>query len=324
MTKKPIRIAVCPGAERGVGPELLAKALNEKALEQDIAILWCGDQMSLGLGCDRGRVPLVIEGYTAVIGSNQPVKFFDDIAGNALVRQARFLEIAIAAAHAGEIDAIVTGPIEKAALDYVSGGPFAGQTELFAHHFTADKKPFMAFLGGPFMMTMLTTHVPVKRIADVITGDGLLEHIVQAATHWARMHGKLSSDTRLTVLGLNPHAGEDGLIGSEEKQIYDFAIKCAQNMGLKVEGPVPADGFFAYLHRQHRLPDVVIASYHDQGLCPYKLLAQGRAVNVTFGLSLPRTSPAHGIAADIAGKGIACALSTKAALEAAIFLARNH
>ena len=130
------------------------------------------------------------------------------------------------------------------------------------------------------------------------------------------------SSIRIAVLGLNPHAGESGLLGFEEEEIIKPALEMARDRGLMVDGPLPADGFFGYLHqRSHEeLPHAVVAMFHDQGLAPYKLLARGCAVNATLGLSVPRTSPAHGTAYDLIGTDRACHLSAKKAIEAAIDL----
>ncbi len=127
----------------------------------------------------------------------------------------------------------------------------------------------------------------------------------------------------IAVLGLNPHAGEGGLIGHEEQEIITPAIAAAQAKGINVHGPIPADGFFGYYHliKKSALPDVVVAMYHDQGLIPYKLLAAGNAVNVTLGLTIPRVSPAHGTADDLVGKNLACRASTLQAIKTAILLA---
>lgn len=345
MTESTVRIAVTPGAENGVGPELLVASLADYKGSDSCKFYWCGDLASLELGCTRARIRFTVEKNVAMLAHAVPVHLPTSspraltavpLSGTVrsshgptkwehglLERQARFLELSVELALHGEIDAIVTGPIEKAALAHLAGGPFAGQTEFFAHHLGTNEAPFMGFVGGPFMLTLLTTHMPLRNVSDAIDENRLFEHLTSAAHNAARMQRKSPTDIAITVLGLNPHAGEHGLIGTEELHVFAPAILRAQQSGLTVHGPVAADGFFAYVHCMKQLPDVVVAPYHDQGLCAYKVLSHGAAVNVTCGLSLPRTSPAHGTAVDIAGKCIACASSTKAALKTAIDLARG-
>jgi 4-hydroxythreonine-4-phosphate dehydrogenase len=191
-----------------------------------------------------------------------------------------------------------------------------------ANHLNAQgQKPFMAFLGGPFILTLLTTHQPLASVSRTLTSESIVEHLTAVARYGQKITKK--PHLKITVLGLNPHAGEGGILGSEEDQIILPAIQHANKLGLDVVGPVSADGFFAYFHKipKERLPDVVVAMYHDQGLIPYKLLTKGVAVNVTFGLKVVRTSPAHGTATQLTEKNLACVKSTKMALKTAIKLA---
>ncbi len=322
MSKSPLRIALTPGAENGVGPELLVRALC--AVNKGGKFYWCGDAASLTLACDRAGIGVHIQQQNAVLEDGTALAIFPAIdKTDMLQRQARFLDLSVELAKTNKIDAIVTGPIEKAALSYVAAGPFIGQTEYFSAHLGRGKTPFMAFLGGPFMLSLLTTHVPLCRIANIIHEDLILNHLQSVATLRGQMLRKPATEVKIILLGQNPHAGEGGLIGDAEQKIFIPAIKRAVALGLSVEGPLPADGFFGYYHHRTSQPDAVIASYHDQGLAPYKLLSQEGAVNITLGLTHLRVSPAHGTASDLAGRRSASALSTINALKLALDLART-
>lgn len=329
MTPK-LRLAITPGAEDGVGPELMARAIADCNPATDMSFFWCGDRSSLSLAVKRARLPITfLDHGHAKVANSPPVHFFGDLnrADSALKRQANFLQKSVDLAKNQEIDAIVTGPIEKAALAFLDDGVHAGQTEYFASHLAKeDRKPFMAFMGGPFIMSLLTTHLALRSVASSIQYDHVRDHLQAFALQCAQICNKKVSEVKICVLGLNPHAGENGLLGTEENKVIKPAILAARCLGLDVRGPVPADGFFAYFHEQtaDQLPDAVVACYHDQGLIPYKLLARGSAINVTLGLTIPRTSPAHGTATDLMGKNLASSQSTKMAIKMAIDLAKNN
>ncbi|HXW53724.1 MAG TPA: 4-hydroxythreonine-4-phosphate dehydrogenase PdxA [Myxococcota bacterium] len=320
-------MAIIPGASDGVGPELLLKALTNLC-EANVEFLWCGDKASLQLASDRARIAIdFFDSNKAKLDKGPILQFFDEAFGaSVLEAQANFIKKGVTLAKNHQVDALVTGPIDKACLRYLDDGNDHGQTEYFSRHLAAPAhhRPLMAFMGGPFLMSLVTTHVPLRSVAHEIHGDVLLKHIESVAAMSAPIVGKEPNELRIAVLGLNPHAGEGGLIGEEEQEIMLPTIKKAQDKGLKVSAPLPADGFFAYFHRMDKdfLPDIVIAMYHDQGLIPYKLLAQGCAVNVTLGLTIPRVSPAHGTASNLTGKNLACPKSTQNALETALLLSR--
>ncbi len=321
MPKK-ISIAITPGSERGVGPELILQALTYQHPSRH-DFFWCGDQASLELASERSGCELkFLSNHQALLSSGLLISYAPLIAGDdCLKRQAGFLHKSLELALAGAVQALVTGPIEKEALAFL-GSNLAGQTEYFAQHLgIAGQMAIMTFMGGPFIMSLASTHVPLKQVSQQINTKDLLSHIITLSQQLSLILKKDRSELSITVLGLNPHAGEHGLIGREEIEIISPAIKQAQALGLTIDGPLPADGYFAYWHRQSKLPDAIIALYHDQGLIAYKLLSQGRAVNVTLGLSVPRTSPAHGTAAHLIGSGQACIKSSLMAIEQAIRLA---
>lgn len=321
-------IAITPGAENGIGPELLAYVLGQHR-NSTKSFYWCGDYASLLLAANRARLPVERMGQNQALLNERTKLFFlrDFVETSLEKRQAWFLQEAIRLAKDKMANGIVTGPINKAALAHLDDAKLAGQTEYLAKHLGAiNEQSFMGFVGGPFLMSLLTTHIPLKDIASRLSQPFIIEHLWAVANHGARYLKKDLGQLKIVILGLNPHAGENGLIGDEEQKIILPAVQMAKKEGLAVLGPIAADGFFAYLDRwpKDNFPDIVVAIYHDQGLIPYKLLAQGGAVNVTFGLTIPRVSPAHGTASDLVGKGLACAKSTKMALKVAIELAQRN
>src|SRR5579871_2659144 len=301
MDTPPLRVALVPGALTGVGPQLLLKALVSYQHNDSIKFLWCGSAQTIHLGAQHADITLdFLSDSCAKINRDLSIEFFDDVPVRSSVeQQAEFLKKATSLAKSQAIDALVTGPIDKACLKYLDDGTYHGQTEYFARHLAKDQhKPFMAFMGGPFLMSLLTTHLPLRRVADALSIDAVVHHVETVAHLAGQALAKSVADLKIAVLGLNPHAGESGLIGHEENEIIIPAIKTLRDRGINTAGPLAADGFFAYFHRMPKADtfDVVVAMYHDQGLIPYKLLAQGQAVNVTLGLTIPRTSPAHGTA----------------------------
>jgi 4-hydroxythreonine-4-phosphate dehydrogenase len=199
----------------------------------------------------------------------------------------------------GKIQALVTGPINK---DNIQSADFKfpGHTEYLANAFNvADALMFM--VSGSLRVGVLTGHIPLDQVRAQVTTENLTAKIEQML-HSLR-HDFGIRKPRLAVLGLNPHAGENGLLGSEEKDIVQPVIKSFKDKGKLVVGPFPADGFFAAsTYKQY---DAVLAMYHDQGLIPFKTLAFNEGVNFTAGLPAVRTSPDHGTAYNIAGKNVA-------------------
>jgi 4-hydroxy-L-threonine phosphate dehydrogenase PdxA len=314
-------IAVTPGSENGVGPELMIRALCSREFAEE-RFFWCGDRRSLELACIRADLPLrIMEKNTAQIGPHVNLRFAEQssFGVDPAERQALPLKLSANLVKNGQAKAIVTAPMEKSLLKFL--GEYGGQTEFFAAHLAKeDQKPFMAFLGGPFMLSLLTTHVALKDVPSHVDKKRLLPHIYQSISSCAELLKRVPHSIRVEVLGLNPHAGEAGFLGQEEISTLKPIIELLKNEAWLISGPYAADGYFAYLHKRKELPDLVLAMYHDQGLIPYKILAQGRAVNVTMGLLAPRTSPAHGTAPELLGTSSACILSTLEALRYAIRL----
>ena len=211
----------------------------------------------------------------------------------------KYVEEAVKWVRSGRLDAITTCPINKKAIN-AAGYPFSGHTELLAHLVKANSVAMM-FLGSRWKIVLVTTHLPLKEVSQYITFDRILSTIRMTDEGLRKYFGM--THPRIAVLGLNPHCGEDGLLGEEEKMEIIPAIAEARSQGMDVEGPFPADSFFNFTRRTPF--DAIISMYHDQGLIPVKMVDFEEAVNLTLGLPFIRTSVGHGTAYDIAGKGLA-------------------
>lgn len=221
---------------------------------------------------------------------------------------------------------IVTAPVSKRALN-LAGHNYSGQTEVIEHFLAKkDEKSEMLFVTGDFRMLLLTRHVPLGAVAASISKDMIIDKIT-------RLNKVLQEKfeikrPKIALLALNPHAGENGLLGTEEQKIIKPAIRALNEIGCDVVGPLVADAAFAefgkyYFAGKHLPYDCYVSMYHDQGLIPVKLLASDLAVNTTIGLSSIRTSPSHGTAYNIAGKNEARYSSMIAAIQLALKLAKN-
>ncbi len=205
---------------------------------------------------------------------------------------------AVGDAIAGSLAAVVTAPINKAAFA-AAGLKWPGHTELFAH-LCGTPNVAMMFWSDLLRVVLATVHIPLAEVPRALTADRL-DRIIRLTARSLPDFGVASP--RIAVAGLNPHAGEQGLLGREDDEVLAPTVAAARASGLDVSGPFPADTLFVRASRGEF--DVVVAAYHDQGLVPVKLLAFGRSVNVTIGLPIIRTSVDHGTAFDIARKGVA-------------------
>jgi len=219
------------------------------------------------------------------------------------------LRLAGEGALSGLFDAIVTAPVHKGIINE-AGVPFSGHTEFFAEQTATDQVVMMLACPG-LRVALATTHLPLRQVADAITGP-LIERVVRIL-HSDLVNKFGLSDPRILVCGLNPHAGEDGHLGREEIEVIEPALNEYRLKKLAtIEGPLSADTLFTPANLARA--DAVLAMYHDQGLIPVKLLYRDEAVNMTVGLPTVRTSPAHGTAFDIVGRNVADAGSMKAAM----------
>ncbi len=213
---------------------------------------------------------------------------------------------------AGRVGAIATAPINK--LGFARAGlRWKGHTDLLAE-LTHSQRVAMMFWSEPLKVVLASVHVPLSEVPRLLTRE-VLDEIIDITARQLPSFG--IEQPRLALAGLNPHAGEEGLLGREEQQVLRPAVEAARARGVVIDGPLPGDTVFVRAARGEF--DVVIACYHDQGLIPVKLLAFGRAVNVTLGLPIVRTSVDHGTAFDIAGKGIA---DPSSLIEAVLLAAR--
>ncbi len=302
MARRP-RLAVTLGDPRGIGPEVVAGALGGAPLAADVVLVGPDDQMG-GIPA-RSRLSVGEWGHDAGRGD-------DARATAAGLLSVRSIERAVWLARAGEVDAVVTGPVEKRAL-HLAGYRFPGVTELLSH-LTGNTPTAMMLTAGRLRVVLVTTHialraVPLQLSSEAVVGVGRI-----TATALARWWGLI--DPRLAVCALNPHAGEGGLFGDEDERILRPA---AEQLGAA--GPLPADTVFVRALRGEF--DAVLAPYHDVGMTAVKVAGFGKGVNVTLGLPFPRTAPDHGTAFDIAGKGVADTGSMRAALELATQLAER-
>ncbi|MHC4849051.1 MAG: PdxA family dehydrogenase [Planctomycetota bacterium] len=290
-TTRKIRLAVTAGDPYGIGPEVILGALAAWTGQAEVTVY--GDPEQFG---DAVRVVPV----PAPPGTAAP-----SAAGGRAALTA--LELAIAAIQRGEHDALTTGPISKQACG-MADGPIDGHTPLLGRAFEAE--PLMTFVWDENepAVALLTHHIPLRAVPASLTSDKI-ERAVQTL--------RAAGYERIAVLGLNPHAGEAGRLGTEEIDFIAPAVQRLAAEGLTVFGPLPGDAAFAHRERF----DAILALYHDQGLGPVKALAFDRAVQVTRGLPVVRTSPAHGTAFDIAGQGKASPNPMRAAMEWAIRLA---
>jgi 4-hydroxythreonine-4-phosphate dehydrogenase len=302
-------LGITLGDPSGIGPEIVASALATMPAEWCDRVIVYGDRAPLERGARAMHVTLpdvtiVGDGVGDAAVAGEP----DERAGAA---QVGYLEAACAAAVRGELAGIVTAPISKTWARR-GGFPFMGHTEFLAARLGA-KKVAMLFAGPRLKVALVTVHRPLAEVVEDLSTERIREVIELVVES---MHVDFGFDgPRIGVVGLNPHAGEDGLLGDEDHEIIEPAIE-EPLAGATLFGPlVPDAAFRDALDGKY---DAMIAMYHDQGLIPVKLIDFDEAVNCTLGLPIPRTSPDHGTAYDIAGKGIARPISMQRALTLAI------
>lgn len=302
MSRSRIRLAVTLGDPRGIGPEVTAAALA--AVDTDLTDL-------ITVGATGTTVePAVVIGHWSGDGMAEAGR----LSGAAIER-------AVSMALDGAVSGVVTAPIDKAALA-AGGYRFPGHTEMLQSLTGAREVAMMmaaerTALGGPLRVVLATTHVALEDVALMVTADKLMRQ----ARLTARALRELwqIERPRLALCALNPHASDGGLFGDQEARVMAPAVSALRDEGIQVEGPLPADTVFVRALRGAF--DAVIAPYHDVGMAAFKTASFGSGVNVTLGLPFVRTSPDHGTALDIAGRGIADASSMIEAVRVASRLA---
>jgi 4-hydroxythreonine-4-phosphate dehydrogenase len=327
---KPL-VGISMGDPLGIGPEVIVKALADPELRGQARFVVFGLHEFLELAADQAEInrfwwrepydgqPRVASGVLVADFDDLPQPRIngrqgpDETAGRASFR---FVEEAIRHLRFGAIDALVTGPISKAAWG-MARYAFRGHTHLLARRLER-RRVSMMFVADTLRVALASDHVPLFELRDRFT-IGLVHQPIDLLDRALREWFGIERP-RIGVLGLNPHAGEGGLLGDEEHRIIEPALTLARNAGIRVSGPLAADTAFT--------PDVLdrfdglVAMYHDQALIPIKMQAFHRAVNVTLGLGAVRTSPGHGTAYDIVGKNKAHPGSMIEAIRLAIQLAR--
>ncbi len=318
-------IGISCGDPNGIGPEVILKSLQHPGILKLLTpIIYAPAKMMAeqkkALGLDyRFRLLEDLEKleaghiYLAECGATH----FETQAGHPTAEggklAAESLERSVADLKAGRIHALVTAPINKANMPK-EVFPFPGHTEFLTSRLAASNS-LMFLVNEGLRVGLVTNHIPVAKVAEQISVQLILDKIALMDTSLRRDFG--IEKPLIAVLALNPHAGDNGVIGDEDDKIIRPAILEAKNKGHLVLGPYPADGFFG--SGKHQKVDAILAMYHDQGLVPFKALSFGEGVNFTAGLPAIRTSPDHGTAYDIAGKGIA----DPASFLKALFLAQT-
>lgn len=324
--QSPIRVGISIGDINGIGPEVIIKALrNPDMLIGCTPIIYASSKLL------TAHKKLIDDDLFIFQGVNDATEIQDkkvnivscwsevaDIEiGKATKNGGKHaflsLEKATQDLAAGKIDVLVTAPISKETI-HQAGFEFPGHTEYLAHLSGVDEA-LMMMVTEDLRVALVTSHIPLKDVPNVINENIVLDKIKKLNNSLIKDFGIVRP--RIAVLGLNPHAGERGSMGTEESEIISPAIQKAMEKGILTFGPYPADGFFGSRH--YLKFDAVLAMYHDQGLTGFKSLAFDNGVNFTAGLPIVRTSPDHGTAFDIAGKGIA----NEQSMRSAIYLAMD-
>lgn len=325
------RIGISIGDINGIGPEVIIKTLRDDRILQQCTPVIYGSSKVMSYhknivdpdfhfyACRE--VDQAAEGKVNVYTCWQETVNIE--LGQANIESGQYAAIALERAvmdlKEKRIDALVTAPINKHAMKLGGGFPFPGHTEYITDKLEA-RQSLMFMVSDSLRVGLATNHVPVSEISHVLRKELIIAKL-------QLMHDTLKMDFGLerptiAVLGLNPHAGDNGLLGDAESKIIRPAVVEAKKNGILAMGPFPADGFFG--SGQYRKFDGILAMYHDQGLIPFKLLSFGKGVNYTAGLSGVRTSPDHGTAYDLAGKNEADPASFRQALFQAIDLSRQR
>lgn len=327
---KRLRLALTTGEPAGIGPDLCLILASQTHWAAEIIAL--GDIEMLRARARSLKLPIRLRAYTPEQeqGPCQRGELFVlhlpcragvtpgslDSRNSAYVLE--LLQRATAGCQSGEFAGMITAPLHKGIINE-AGVPFTGHTEYLAE-LTATPMPVMMLATNQLRVALATTHLPLNKVSAAITAP-LLREVLKVLDQDLRTKFGLKQP-RILVCGLNPHAGEGGYLGMEEIDVIIPSIKQLQQQGLHLTGPLPADTLFTPRHLQQA--DAVLAMYHDQGLPVLKYAGFGKAVNITLGLPIIRTSVDHGTALDLAGTGKAETGSLKAAIQMAIGLGRSQ
>jgi 4-hydroxythreonine-4-phosphate dehydrogenase len=331
MEEKMIRVAITQGDTNGVGYEVILKTFADPAMfELCTPIIYGSPKIAA-----YHRKALNLETNFSIINSAEEARngrlnilacFDEEVkvelgqpSEEAGLAAFKALDRAMTDYRAGLFDVLVTAPINKATIQS-PGFHFPGHTEYIETSVGDGNKALMILMNESLRVALVTTHLPIKEVSKAITKEAIIEKAT--IFHKTLRRDFRISNPRIAVLSLNPHAGDNGLLGSEEQEVIKPAIDELEKAGIQAFGPYPADGFFGSNAYDHF--DGVLAMYHDQGLAPFKTIALESGVNFTAGLPIIRTSPDHGTAYDIAGQGKADENSFRQAVYTAIDVFRNR
>ncbi|MDD4606699.1 MAG: 4-hydroxythreonine-4-phosphate dehydrogenase PdxA, partial [Dysgonamonadaceae bacterium] len=326
------KVGITHGDCNGVGYEILLKAFSDNRLTEILNPIIYGSSKAASyhrkvLNCKAIPFNIIPQAEDA---KESQINFINAVKNDVKIEigvpnqssgEASYvaLEAAVADLQSSKIDVLVTLPINK---DSIQGQNFnfPGHTEYLENRLGNGQKALMILASDQIRVALVTTHLPISRVAESITTD-LIEEKIKTLNQSLKRDFFIDIP-RIALLSLNPHAGENGLLGKEEQEIIQPAIQKCVEQDIFCAGPFAADGFFG--SERYKDFDAVLAMYHDQGLIPFKTLAMGSGVNFTAGLPIVRTSPAHGTAYDIAGKDLASEKSFQQAIYMAIDIYRNR
>lgn len=318
--KRPVVLGITLGDPAGIGPEIAVKAAYGTRWPADVRLVLIGSAKLIRAECRRQKRPVPSAQGAISVFDPVPGRWVPMRSGRCSARGAKlavqWIEAGVQACLAGTLDGLVTCPINKEGL-HRAGVPFPGHTELLAAR-TGTRRFAMLLVGGPLHVVLATRHVALAQVPKQLSSASIIEAatLMGEALPWLGVRGGT-----IGVCALNPHGGDGGALGDEERLVIAPALRTLRRRGVPVEGPIPADVIF-HQAMQGRYA-AVLAMYHDQGLAPLKMLAFESGINITLGLPIVRTSPDHGTAYDIAGQGIANPASLVAAIRLAVDLARR-
>lgn len=323
---KPV-ICITMGDPSGIGAEVIAKSLSDPAIRKLAHFIIIGDgfvfknafisaRTDFKYGVRPWHSSINVLGSDPILLDLQNVNSEDFEYGCIKPEYGKaavdYIKKAYLLIKEEKADAMVTAPINKYSVQQ-AGFRYQGHTE-YLSHLTKTKDIAMMLTGGPLTVVLATTHLPLQKVARSLNKKNIFK-IILLTDKWMRDYFGVKS-CKIGVCALNPHAGEEGVMGDEEKKIIAPAIELARSSGINVSGPHPADALFYQAYSGDF--DVILCMYHDQGLIPLKMIARNEAVNITLGLPFVRTSPAHGTAFDIAGKNMANPNSFSSAIKTAV------
>lgn len=304
------RILLTCGDINGIGPELILKIFNSKNNINKFELKIIGPKKVFEYYSKLLKIKKIPEGYFLDLNeySNIDVKIGEvsmlagKVSGDAI-------RLGVDLCKKGYFDAMVTLPINKESLN-LGGYKYSGHTEMLSH-LTGSKDTFMMMYCEKLKIIPFTVHIPLNKVASQITMQKLSSKLILINNTLVKKIG--IKKPNIAVLGLNPHCGDGGISGKEEIKIIEPVISSLKKAGFNIEGSFSSDGFFG--SKQYTKFDIVLAMYHDQAMVPFKIISKDKGINFTGGLKIIRTSPAHGTAFDIAGKGIASESSTIEAIK---------